>query len=275
MSRCGGIGRHAVLRGQWGQLRASSNLAIGTAAGFFLPALLILLLVPAAPAHALLMGEKAKHAPVNGLKVALRYYKKGASHDQVWQKTGWYCPLRQRKGCRFEVAGGCADLNKLNITALLHTSFTGKISLSKVFNAACVWQRYPALKKKVMVYFGKCQGWGGFASGDGKSGEICVNGAYLKKIFEQKKKSLTGGDKIVQAKKALHNVFLHELQHHIQFAEGWPAYREECPYERRMLEAEAYYVAGARESLIAKGKNALVKQAKKTHAPHWFREGLC
>ena len=32
MSRCGGIGRHAVLRGQWGQLRASSNLAIGTAA---------------------------------------------------------------------------------------------------------------------------------------------------------------------------------------------------------------------------------------------------
>ncbi len=28
--RCGGIGRHAVLRGQWGKLRASSNLAIGT-----------------------------------------------------------------------------------------------------------------------------------------------------------------------------------------------------------------------------------------------------
>ena len=29
--RCGGIGRHAVLRGQWGKLCASSNLAIGTA----------------------------------------------------------------------------------------------------------------------------------------------------------------------------------------------------------------------------------------------------
>ena len=28
--RCGGIGRHAVLRGQWEQSRASSSLAIGT-----------------------------------------------------------------------------------------------------------------------------------------------------------------------------------------------------------------------------------------------------
>ena len=28
--RCGGIGRHAVLRGQWANTRASSNLAIGT-----------------------------------------------------------------------------------------------------------------------------------------------------------------------------------------------------------------------------------------------------
>ncbi len=28
--RCGGIGRHAVLRGQWRFLRASSSLAIGT-----------------------------------------------------------------------------------------------------------------------------------------------------------------------------------------------------------------------------------------------------
>ena len=36
MSRCGGIGRHAVLRGQWGIPRASSNLAIGTVIRFWL-----------------------------------------------------------------------------------------------------------------------------------------------------------------------------------------------------------------------------------------------
>lgn len=268
MSRRGGIGRHAVLRGRWGKLRAGSNPAVGTV-------LALLLLALAAPAHALLMGEKARHAPVGSLKSALLYYKKGASHDEVWKKTGWYCPLRKRRGCQFEVAGDCVGVNKLNIIALLHTSFTGKIPLGRVFNAGCVWQRYPALKKNVMIYFGQCRGAGGLASGDGKNGEICVNGEYLKRIFREKRKSLTGGGKLSQAKREIHSVFLHELQHHIQYAEGWPVYHPKCPYNRRMLEVEAYYVAGQRESLINAGKNSLVKQPQKHRAPHWFRGGLC
>ena len=238
-------------------------------------ALSLILAAVSAPAHALLMGEKARNAPVNGLKTALQYYKKGMPHDQIWQKTGWYCPLRKREGCRFEVAGNCTSESKLNITALLHSSFTGKIPLSRVFNAACVWQRYPKLKRSVLIYFSECDGWGGFASGDGASGEICINGEYLKTIFRKKKNSLTGSGKINEAKRTLHRIFLHELQHHIQFAEGWPLSREECPYRRRMLEVEAYYVAGERESLIRGEGRSLVAKERKQRAPHWFRQGLC
>ena len=238
------------------QFHAGSNLAIGIV---FVCALIT------APAHALLMGEKASRAPVNGLTRALMLYQQGNSHEQVWVKTKWYCPLRTRVGCRFEVAGKCTGVNRLNMIALKHTSFTGQIPLAKVFNAGCVWQQYPRLKQRIVIYFSDCDGWGGFASAkhDG-SGKICINGNLLKKVFSKLNSPIVGKKRVAEARDRLHRVFIHELQHHIQFVEKWPPYNPDCPYRSRLLEQEAYYV-DAREKLGYK--------ERKKRPPNWYKGG--
>ena len=157
--RCGGIGRHAVLRGQWGnpcQFESGHRhrIARGIKARCFMHACKILMMMLfAGQAHALLLGEKARNAPIAGLKSALLRYKLGETHESVWQHTRWYCPFRNHIGCRWEIADNCTSVNHLNITRLKHTSFTGKVPLWKVFNVACVWQRYPSLKEKIFIYY--------------------------------------------------------------------------------------------------------------------------
>ena len=275
MRRCGGIGRHAVLRGQWGKLRASSNLAIGTicekTAGetVVLCFAAILFSFSSVPAHALLLGEKARSAPEASLKNALRYYQRGESHETVWERTRWYCPLRKKPGCRFEVAGSCTGIGVFNSTALRHAAARGgEISLYKVFNAGCVYQRYPSMKKSIRIFFGDCAGAGGWASRDAHGrGRICIN----REMSERIKRELNEGpiknkDGVAAARGNLHRIFIHEMQHHIQFAEGWPEFRRSCPYNRRALEREAYYVA-ERENLNRKEREA--------RPPHWYRGGLC
>lgn len=270
--RCGGIGRHAVLRGQWGKLRASSNLAIGTktagetAALFFIA---MLFLFATVPAHALLLGEKARSAQKASLKNALRHYQRGESHETVWEKTGWYCPLRKKPGCRFEVAGRCTGVGVFNITALRHAAVRGReIPLRKVFNAACVYQRYPSMKEGIKIFFGDCNGAGGWASRDEHGrGRICINREMSEQIKREKDKGpIKNRGRVAASREALHRIFIHEMQHHIQFVEGWPEFRRNCPYDRRALEREAYYVA-KRESLNRKEREA--------NPPHWYRSGLC
>ena len=222
-----------------------------------------------APAHALLLGEKAKGASKASLKNALRYYKRGESHETVWAKTRWYCPLRKRPGCRFEIAGRCTDIGKINVVSLRHAAVRGrKIPLGKVFNAACIYQRYPSMKNGIQVSFGDCSGWGGSASRDAHGrGFICINRNLSEQIKQERGKGLIqnkGG--IEKARADLHRIFIHEMQHHVQFAEGWPRYDGGCPYNRRAMEREAYYV-GEREKLNDK--------ERKARAPHWHQSGLC
>ena len=230
--------------------------------------IMLLIVAAFAPAQALLLGEKARNAQLGSLKSALSYYKKGASHDEVWRRTKWYCPLRTRAGCRFEVAGKCTDVRKVNMVAIQHTAFTGQIPLAKVFNASCIWQRYPSIKSRIFIYFGDCgTGFLGTASRrhDG-SGRICLSNSLLKEVFA--KGAIQGKEKINRAKRELHRVFIHEMQHHIQFVEQWPTYdRATCPYHRRMLEREAFYVADKRELMS--------KKQRKATPPHWFSSGLC
>lgn len=230
--------------------------------------IMLLMVAAFAPAHALLLGEKARNAQLGSLKSALSYYKKGASHDEVWRRTKWYCPLRTRAGCRFEVAGKCTDVNKINIVAIKHTAFTGRIPLAKVFNASCIWQRYPSIKSRIFIYFGDCGGHLGTASREHKGrGGICLSTSLLKKVFDKNRSPIQGKEKINRAKRELHRVFIHEMQHHIQFVENWPHYDWECPYHRRTAEREASYVADKRELVSYK--------KRKTTPPHWFSSGLC
>ena len=250
------------MKGWERQFHAGSNLAIGIV---FVCALIT------APAHALLMGEKASRAPVNGLKRALMLYQQGNSHEQVWVKTKWYCPLRTRVGCRFEVAGKCTGVNRLNMIALKHTSFTGQIPLAKVFNASCVWQQYPHLRQRVVIYFEDC---GNSSSILGTAhpeyngtGKICIDGTLLKKVFSKLNSPIVGKKRVAEARDRLHRVFIHELQHHIQYAEKWPPRNHKCPYRRRLLEREAFYVADTR--------GAMNYKERKKHPPHWYRSGLC
>ena len=255
--RCGGIGRHAVLRGQWRQLCASSNLAIGTA-------LVILFFLPFS-ASALLMGEKARNAPAHALQTALSYYQHGASHEEVWKKTGWHCPFRKRPGCRFEVAE-CTGKNYLNIVALKHASDKGgSAPLHKVFNALCVYQRYPSMKRGVSVYFGDCAGGAlGTASHDGK---ICISKNLPSRLAAEKQKGgVLNSGRIEEARTILHRVFIHEMQHHIQFAEGWPKFNRGCPYNQRAPEREAFYVDS---------REALTLRERRATPPIWYKSGLC
>ena len=254
------------MRGQWRFLRASSNLAIGTvidaaatllAPKFAAAAALALALLLASPSHALLFGEKARFAPLNKLRVALQMYERGDSHKKVWRKTGWYCPERKQP-CRWESSPGCTRLGLMNITAVKHTTFTGEIPMWKMFNAGCVWQQYPFMRDKIKVALGHCGGALGTASShDGKSGTICVSGVLLQKIAQERSD---------EAKESLHRVFLHELQHQVQFTEKWGTYNVNCPYQKRKWEREAFYVSD-RESLSRKQKN--------NTPPHWFAPGLC
>ena len=213
-------------------------------------------LLAAPPANALLMGEKAEYAPLGALRTAGMMYEDGDSHKRVWQKTGWYCPQRRPSGCRWELDPGCTKPAQVNITAIRHTAFTGKIPLWQVFNASCVWQQYPQLQNKVVVFSGTCRGALGTASHDGRTGEICISSELLQKIK----------NRAADAKKNLYLVFLHELQHQVQFAEKWSVYNTACPYRLRKWEREAFYVS-ARESLSR-------KQRRKT-PPAWFEPGLC
>lgn len=208
------------------------------------------------PANALLMGERAAHAPVASMQTAVQMYQKGASHKQVWQQTGWYCPQRQTGKCRWETPPDCTRISLMNITAIRHTAFTGKIPLWRVFNASCVWNEYPALRERVVVFFGGCRGALGTASHDGSTGEICVSGELLRRI----KSGAPDADKL------LYEVFIHELQHQIQFVEKWPVYDETCPYELRKLEREAFLV-GAREFMP--------REQRRKVPPAWFKPGQC
>lgn len=265
--RCGGIGRHAVLRGQWGnpcQFESGHRhrIARGIKARCFMHACKILMMMLfAGQAHALLLGEKARNAPIAGLKSALLRYKLGETHESVWQHTRWYCPFRNHIGCRWEIADNCTSVNHLNITRLKHSSFTGKVPLWKVFNVACVWQRYPSLKKQIFIYY----------EGTRDATEICnfkneqdtLGYAWR---FQEGDRGICLNIYQLSQKGNLHLIFLHELQHHIQLIENFPKFNENCPYERRMLEEEAFYVE-RRESLTRKEK---LKQA-----PEWFIPGLC
>lgn len=211
----------------------------------------------AAPANALLMGEKAKHAPVAPLRIAVQMYDKGASDKAIWQKTGWYCPNRDTSVCRWETPPACTKISLMNMTAIQHTSFTGGIPLWRVFNAACVWKEYPSLQNKVVVYMGGCHGAWGTASHNGETGAICISGELFHLIK-------SGAPK---AKDSLYRVFIHELQHQIQFIERWSAFnRDDCPYKRRWHEREAFYV-DAREFASA--------EKRKNTAPVWHKPGLC
>ena len=224
----------------------------------------------AGQAHALLLGEKARNAPIAGLKSALLRYKLGETHESVWQHTRWYCPFRNHIGCRWEIADNCTSVNHLNITRLKHTSFTGKVPLWKVFNVACVWQRYPSLKEKIFIYYDGTKDAAGICdfeqfkdkqiyayvlhADDGHDvNGICINGANLRYLTDIRKN-------------VLHRTFLHELQHHIQLIENFPKFNENCPYERRMLEEEAFYV---------ERRESLTRKEKFEQAPEWFIPGLC
>ncbi len=217
----------------------------------------------AGPVNALLLGEKARFAPLASLQSALQLYKSGGTHEMVWRQTGWHCPLRERP-CRWEIAGNCTDFAMINVVAIEHTSFTGKVPMWKVFNVACIWQQYPQLRDRVFVYFGDCGGWGGFARPDfGKGGEVCLNGNALRRIRDSGSKT-----EKAHARKWLHRVFIHELQHHIQFAEQWPAPPDhaKCPYDKRAIEREAAYVHK---------RTSLSKTQKRKSPPLWYSEGLC
>ena len=278
-SRCGGIGRHAVLRGQWGKLRASSSLAIGTA--FF-----VLLTIAPMPAQALLLGENARYAKTRTLKQVRRYYQKGLSHDEIWKKTGWYCPQGVAGKCRWEISDKCTGVNKINLNSLERTESKGAIPLHRIFKATCIYKQYPSMRKGIEIYLGDCKGWGGFASrrhGD-EIGKICISTQWLQIIEEARRNTPSISidksrdpkavqklyqdyrNKIEQAKKELHSIFIHEMQHHIQFAENWSVYDTRCPYESRQLEVEAYYVDD---------REYLSQSQKRQKAPHWWHGGLC
>ena len=238
------------------QFHAGSNLVIGVVFAcvmFFITM----------PAHALLMGEKAVGAPLNKLKTALRLYKKGETHSQVWRKTGWYCPQRKRLGCRWEIPANCADASLISFQVLRHTDGK-KISLRRMFNSTCLWRRYPQLKKQIIVYLGKCGGYWGTAS---HNGEICINRKKVfNELFNKQGRLLPRGERLTKAKKDLHWTFIHEIQHHIQFAEGWPKSSGECPYRQRMLEREAYAV---------NRRISMTHTQRRETPPHWYAPGLC
>ena len=190
-------------------------------------ALALLLALFSPEASALMMGEKARSARKAALEVALREYARGESHAAVWRKTGWHCPTRKRGSCRWELPQKCHKWELMNLVALSHTSFTGEIPLWRVFNAACVWLEYPQIREEVRVHQGNCNGNYGWAAHNGR---VCIN---IDKI-------LRAGP---EGEQAAHRTLLHEIQHQIQYIEGWPKSRHDCPYRQRAIEAEAFEVA--------------------------------
>ena len=208
----------------------------------------------ASPARALLFGENARAAPRAPLQIALRMYKKGADHGAVWKKTGWFCFDRKAGGCRFELPhSGCYGPERMNLIQLDHTGFVGEVPLWKVFNAACVWSQYPALRKKIYASRGECRGAYGLASHDGEIGRVCVN---LDKI----RRDAARGEDVI------YRVFLHEIQHQIQYAENWPRPRHDCGYDARALEQEAR---------IVERRSRMDKKTRKNSPPNWPRGALC
>lgn len=224
--------------------------------GFSLVVAAALMMAFVAPANALLMGEKAKNAPVAPLRIAVQMYDKGDSHERIWQKTGWYCPNRDTDVCRWEAKPDCTSIKWVNMTAIQHTTFTGKIPLWRVFNTACVWEGYPSLRNKVVVYLGGCGGNWGTAWHDGSTGEICIHDDLMERI----KKGAP------EAERQLYWVFVHELQHQIQFMERWSEYNWDCPYKLREWEEEARIVS----------KRAFMDADKRRkNPPAWYKPGLC
>ena len=220
---------------------------IGRIAGTAL-ALLPLLLSP--DAAALMMGEKAHSARQAALQVALREYARGGSHAEIWRKTGWHCPTRARGGCRWELPRKCHKRELMNLVALSHTSFTGEVPLWRVFNAACVWLEYPQVRDRVRVHRGDCGGHYGWASHNGR---VCINTDRI----------LRAG---AEGERRAHRVLLHEIQHQIQYIEGWPKSRHDCPYNRRAIEAEAFEVEKRAQWDAA---------ARKATPPKWAEASKC
>ena len=199
------------------------NIVNGKIAGM---ALTLLLALFSPEAAALMMGEKARSAQKAALEIALREYARGGTHAAIWRKTGWHCPTRQRGSCRWELPRKCHKREMMNLVALSHTSFTGEVALWRVFNAACVWLEYPQVRERVRVHRGDCRGYYGWAAHNGR---VCIN---IDRI-------LRDGP---EGEREAHRVLLHELQHQIQYIEGWPKPRHDCPYHLRGIEAEAFEV---------------------------------
>lgn len=185
--------------------------------------MLLALLALYAPAQALLMGENAKTANITNLNIAERMYRRGASHAEVWRRTGWHCANRKRGTCRWELRKKCHDISLFHLVPLRHSAFTGERFLFQVLGSSCLFLAYPEMRKKVRIYDGDCRGYWGLAHHDGR---VCVN----LRLIEANR---------AEGERAAYLVLLHEIQHQIQYVEGWPKSRHDCDYDRRAIEAEA------------------------------------
>jgi hypothetical protein len=140
---------------------------------------LVLLCAAASPAAAFLVGEKAGGSGAAKFKIALMMYAKGKSHAEVWRTTGWNCANRSRGTCRRELPASCYAMGHFHLISLRHSNFTGDRYLYQVLGAACLFNAYPSLRKRIRVYDGECKGYWGFAK---HNGSVCVNlqkiGAY-------------------------------------------------------------------------------------------------